>query len=242
MKPTDRQERYLKQRQHGYGITEAARRAGIGRSTVSVWRHNKPFRRHDDQVGKGAPSEQPDLEPVGIQEFVTSPRYLDKAKTLRPVVLEALKAIQAGDFHTVLAGGAVGIGKTYLLQILFCYELYKLSTLESPHAQFSLDPDTPLLLVVQNRTEKLSQQNDFSGIKAMLDSSSYFQKAFPPAKKSTLGRMYFPNRIEIWAESGDFRSILGMSPVVALLDEVNYMDTVERSTKAADGGSLVKFV
>lgn len=232
----ENQKKYLAERSKGFGITESAKLAGIGRSTVQGWRKSDTkFKRHDNAIASGAPSEQPDIEPVGLVEFVTSTRYLNKAKTLRPAVEAALEAIEQGDYHTILGGGAIGVGKTTLLQYAFCFELYILSCLDSPHEQFGLDPDTPLILVTQNRTEKLSIQNDFATISAMLMGSQYFKNCFPPVKKPTQNRMHFPARIEVWAESGDYRAILGMNPIVCLLDEVNFMDLVEGSSKTIDG-------
>ena len=229
-------EKYLAERRKGFGITESAKLAGIGRSTVQGWRKaDRKFKLLDDQIASGAPSELPDLEPVGLVEFVASKRYLNKAATLRQTVREALEDIEQGDYHTVLGSGAIGVGKTTLLQYIFCHELYVLSTLGNAHESFGLDPDTPLILVTQNRTEKLSIQNDFATIKAMLLGSQYFQKVFPPTKKPTQSRMHFPGRIEVWAESGDYRAILGMNPICCLLDEVNFMDKVENSSKTLDG-------
>lgn len=232
----DNQRRYILQRRNGHGITESAQRAKVGRSTVAVWRHDRQFKKLDDQTAREAGSEQPDTVPVSIEQFVCDPRYLNKARTIRPVVLDALKAIEAGDFHTILATGAVGAGKTTLLQYLIEFEIYLLSTIDNPHERFSLDPDTPIIFAIQNRTTTLAEQNDFATISATLAGSPYFQSAFPMIKRPTRNRLHFRNRIEVWATSGDFRAILGMNPIVAMMDEANYMDVVEKSTKGVDGG------
>jgi hypothetical protein len=232
--PIDR-EPYLRQRALGYTVQEASRRAGVSVNTAKYWRQNAKFRALDDRTHKAGPTKAPDAEPVGIEEFVTSPRYLNKAATVRPAVLDALKAIYAGDFHTVLAGGAIGAGKTYLLQVVFCYELYRLSTRPTPHADFALDPDTPLVCAIQSRTETLSRENDFASIRNMLAGSEYFRTCYPFGKRKTKDRLLFPNGVQVWAESGDYRSILGMNPYLAFLDEVNFMAVTEKSKLAAGG-------
>jgi hypothetical protein len=228
-------EPYLRFRAQGLNIQDAAAKAGVSRHTVDEWRRDPKFKAQDDRINKAGPSKRPDVDAVGINEFVTSRRYLNKADTIRPAVLDALRAIYEGDYHTVLAGGAIGAGKTFLLQVAFCYELYRLSCRESPHADFGLDPDTPIVCAIQNRTEALSRENDFASIKAMLSGSPYFRECYPYSKRRTKDRLIFPNRVEVWAESGDYRSILGMNPYVSFIDEINFMSVTEKSKQAADG-------
>jgi hypothetical protein len=226
---------YLRARAQGLGVAAAARKASISPSTADYWRRDPDFRRHDDKLHKAGPVEAADTVPVGIEAFVSSPRYLNKAATVRPAVLDALRAIYEKDHHTVLAGGAIGVGKTFLLQIVFCYELYLLSCRDDPHADFGLDPDTPLILVVQNRTEALSRENNFATIKSMLSGSEYFRKCYPFGKQRTVDRLIFANRIEVWSVSGDYRSILGTNPFVSFIGEVNFMDVTQKSVRSLDG-------
>ena len=207
----------------------------MGRSTVSVWRHDKRFKRYDDNFGKAAPSEQRDLTPVDIVTFVTARRYLNKAGDIRPVIMQALQDFYAGDYHTALFGGAIGSGKTYALQLIFLYELYVLSCMIDPHSEFGLDSDSKIVFAIQNRTERLAQDNDFATIKAMILKSPYFRKAFPPISRPTKDRIHFGNNISIFAESGDFRAVLGLNAYVSFMDETDYMTVSSDSVKAADG-------
>ena len=235
----DRKSEFLEAQRDHKTITAACHATGYARSTVQRWRAtDDDFRRLHDAVLAGRATKLPDKVPVSITEFVCGERYLNKGDTIRPVVMQALREIYDGDDEpiVILCTGAIGTGKSFLQAICFCFEIYRYSTLENPHRAFGLDKDSALVFVAQNRTSALALSNNFALIKSMLLGSRYFRKCYPPIKRPTQNRMVFPNRVEVWGESGDPRSILGTNVACWLGDEMDFMDRSEQSTRAVDGG------
>lgn len=237
----DRKSAFLDAQRDHKTITAACQATGFARSSVQRWRKtDQEFRKLHDAVLAGKATKSPDTSPVSVTEFVCGERYLNKAGSIRPVVLRALQDIYESDNEptVILATGGIGTGKSFLQAICFCYELYRISTLSNPHQAFGLDRDCALVFVAQNRTTALALSNNFALIRSMLTGSRYFRECYAPIKRPTQDRILFPNRVECWGESGDPRSILGTNVVCWLGDEMDFMDRSEQSSRAVDGGTF----
>lgn len=172
-------------------------------------------------------------EPVGIEEFVCGKDYLNKAAEIYPKVLEELVEINSGRYVEVVFTGGIGSAKTTGALYTIAYQLYLLSCLRSAHRLYGLDPASEILFVFQSINAKVAR-NSFERFRAMIEVSPYFQQHFPFQRDITT-KMVFPNRVEIVPVSGQETAAIGQNVIGGMIDELNYMEKVEKSKQSVDG-------
>ena len=107
--------------------------------------------------------------PVSIEEFITSPEYLGR-DSVYPEVMRALvelnnPAVEGLEYRArlwtqyteAILTGASGTGKSTIAIYSMAYQLYVLSCFSSPHSLFGLDPTSEIVIVFQNKTERLAK-------------------------------------------------------------------------------------
>jgi hypothetical protein len=175
--------------------------------------------------------------PVGVREFITSKQFMDKEKEVYPPVLDEIEKMNSGAYYEAVLTGGIGSGKTTAALYTNAYQLYLLSCLYNPHSMYGdLDPASEILFVFQSITATLAAGVDYSRFRAMLETSPYFKEHFPFDRK-LLSKMVFPNRIEVKPISGADTAAIGQNVMGGLIDELNYMSVVEKSTKNVDKGA-----
>lgn len=187
--------------------------------------------------------------PVSIREFVTSPDYLNQVKTIYPPVLNELEKLNnpkvPGLAHGMRIGspyteavytGGIGCAKSHSAIISTLYSLYVLSCLEEPQRIFDLDPSSEILFVIQTLNLALAKKLDYGRLKAMIDQSPYFNKIFP-YNKNIESELIFPNRIIVRPVSGQETATIGQNVFGGILDEVNFMENTQSSSKTPDGST-----
>jgi hypothetical protein len=175
--------------------------------------------------------------PVDIEEFLLSTQYLgDKDTPLWPAVVDELCAINSGGYVEVLMTGGIGSAKTTTALYTIAYQLYLLSCYKNPHKTYALDPHSEILMVFQSITEKKAKSVGYDRFKSMIEGSSYFREHFPHNPNVT-SWMTFPNRIQVKPVSGGQFAAIGENVIGGLIDELNYMDVIEKSKRSIDGGT-----
>ena len=175
-------------------------------------------------------------KPVEIEEFICSPKYLNKAAEIYPGVLTAAKELNNGRYVEAIMTGGIGSGKTTLALYTNAYQLYLLSCLRNPHRQFGLDPSSEILLVFQSMTLNLAKGVDYQRFRHMIEGSPYFNKYYP-FDKHLHSKLVFPNRVEVVPVAGTETAAIGQNVMGGLIDELNYMSVVEKSRVAVDKGT-----
>lgn len=173
---------------------------------------------------------------VGIREFVESPHYLNCKDTLYPEILRCLEDLNSGQYFEAVLTGAIGSGKTTLALYTIAYQLYCLSCLINPHREFGLDPSSEIVFIFQSLNAKKSREVDYERFRELIDRAPYFQSYFSYSKDMK-SRLEFPKRIFVKPVSGEQSAAIGENVIGGLIDEVNYMDVIEQSKRAVDGGS-----
>ncbi len=184
--------------------------------------------------------------PVSIEEFIRDPQYLGNT-SIYPAILDELielnnprlpgRKYRARLFtlysEAILTGG-IGTGKTTIALFSLAYQLYVLSCFGCPHALFELDPASEIIIVMQNKTERLAKNVDYRTFRALIEGAPYFSRHFPfdPKIKSELR---FPNNIVVRPVAGTGDAMLGQNVIGGIIDEVNFMDSVDRSRRSVDG-------
>lgn len=173
--------------------------------------------------------------PVGIREFVLGEQYLDKAGEIYPTVLDELEAMNNPQYQEIVLTGGIGSAKTTCALYTTAYQVYLLSCMKSPHAQFGLDSSSEILFVFQSINAKISKAS-FERFRSMIEGSKYFQDNFAP-NKDIASKLVFPNRIEVVPVSGAETAAIGQNVIGGFIDELNYMQVTERSKQSVDGGT-----
>ncbi len=174
-------------------------------------------------------------EPVGLQEFVTSPAYLNKPNELYPKVMVALLDLNNGKYQEAILTGAIGVAKTTIAVYSTAYQLYLLSCLRRTHREFGLDPSSEIVIVFQSLNERLAKAVDYARFKSLIDSSPYFREHFNYNRKIE-SELRFPNRIIVKPVTGDVAGAIGQNVIGGVIDEVNHMERIEKSKRSLDGG------
>ncbi len=172
--------------------------------------------------------------PVSIETFITSPKYMKAADTIYPVVMEEIKEINTGKYVEAVFTGGIGSGKTTAALYTCAYQLYLLSIMENPHAEYGLDPASEIMFIFQNKTATLAKTVGYARFKRMLEHSTYFNTKFR-WDKNIESKLVFQNRIEVMPVSGQETAALGLNVMGGMIDELNYMDKVEGSKKTIEG-------
>jgi hypothetical protein len=187
--------------------------------------------------------------PVSIREFITSPKYLDQGNSIYPLVLDELEKLNnpvvpglahgmriGSPFTEAVFTGGIGVGKSHCALITTAYQLYILSCLEEPQQIFDLDPSSEILFVFQTLNLALAKKLDYGRFKEMMDRSPYFNEVFPYDKKVE-SELLFPNRIIVRPVSGQETATIGQNVFGGVLDEVNFMENTQSSSKTPDGST-----
>jgi hypothetical protein len=174
--------------------------------------------------------------PVGPREFILSPAYMDAADAMWPMVLDEFERMNCGKYSELVLTGAIGVAKTTLALYTQAYQLYIMSCLRNPHAEFDMDRSSEILIIFQSLNASLAKSVDYMRFRAMLSKAPYFQKQFPfdPGYES---EMRFPNRIIVKPVSGQDTGAIGQNVIGGIIDEINFMAVVEDSKHSRDGGS-----
>lgn len=176
-------------------------------------------------------------EPVPIEQFLEDDYfagYPDDDK-LWPEVRKMVCDCINGGYNEILCGGGIGTGKTTGSQLINAYSLYDLSTYVSPQFQLELLDTSSIVLVMLNRTDKLARQVTYGEFRNMIKAMPYFRERFP-MNPYVEASMDFPKAIRVEYSAAHALNLLGKNVLSGIVDEMNFMDRVENSKQATDGG------
>ena len=168
--------------------------------------------------------------PVPLEEFVCSEDFLDKSETIYPKIMEELKELnREGVYDEAVLTGGIGSGKTTIALYTTAYQLYRLSLFVSPHAKFQLDPTSEIVFIFQSLNFTAAKQVDYNRFRELLQQAPYFQRNFRH-DKNLESKLVFARRIEVQPVSGQETAAIGQNVIGGIIDELNYMKMVERSS------------
>lgn len=174
------------------------------------------------------------MAPVDPATFIESPNYMDGKGELYPVLFDEFVEINSGRYSETVLTGGIGCGKTTLALFTMAYQLYRLSCLEDPHGTFSLSASSEIVIIFQSITADLAENVDFRRFKELIDQAPYFQNQFCYVK-ALHNELVFPNNNVVRAVSGLPTAAIGQNVFGGVLDEVNFMATIDKSRLSVDG-------
>jgi hypothetical protein len=172
--------------------------------------------------------------PVRPQEFVESGEYMDKKGILWPEVMKVFIELNSGKYDQCVLTGPIGVAKTTIALYTQAYQVYLMSCLRDPHAEYGLDPSSEISIIFQSLNAALAQAVDYARFRDMIDKAPYFRDTFP-FDHTRESEMRFPNRIIVKPISGSDKAAIGQNVIGGVIDEVNFMAVVEDSKQNADG-------
>lgn len=216
--------------------------AGVHVDTLKKARAKNPeFQKAIDDARAGT---LPDSEIVDIETFVRSKDFLglgirgeDEGGTIYPRVLEHLQEINSGEFSLAIMAGGIGSAKTMTSVISLVYQLYVLLSQDDPHQFLKLDPASPVLIVLQNRNEKLAKANAYALFRNFVERCPWFAKHMPHDDRLKSKLVFLKRNVEVWPVGSDAGAVLGMNVYCSLQDESNFFEIVAKSKRsvAEDG-------
>jgi hypothetical protein len=183
-----------------------------------------------------------DAEPVSIRRFVSDDHYLGKVlrESLYPLILDDLEQLFEGDFSEVILGGSVGWGKTRMAEIGVLYDVYRCNCLKDPAAAFGLIPGGKVAFVCGSVTAGQASRVMFHGIRQLALQCRYFEEPHCRLNRKIKTELRFENKnVVVYPVAAEEHSMLGEDVFGCSLDEMNFMERVERSKRSRPGDTGV---
>jgi hypothetical protein len=185
--------------------------------------------------------------PVDIETFVSDPYYLGDQLNIWPSLMDDLKAMNPDIFcgeqpvWECLLGGATGTGKTTLSQATQAYQLYLLTCFHCPQDLFGLTRHTQIVVMMQSTSQGTTNRVIYRPFRDMFLAMPYTQEnlEWDRQKESAIN---FTSNITVAPALANVKALLGQAIIGGILDEVNFMEVVEFSTRVSgprgDGGKF----
>lgn len=179
--------------------------------------------------------------PVGIEEFIDSRQFIASTEIkLWPKVREAIIDInkywyrgeQDGATFEAVLMGATRTGKTEISKITTLYHLYLLTCMKHPQLIYGLPKATSIVFVIQAAKPHVTKKVVYMPMRKMVEQMPYFQR-HARLDKLIESEMYFPEKnIRVVPGGSDADTVLGEAVIGAIIDEINFMNIVQKSKRA----------
>jgi len=173
-------------------------------------------------------------KPVSFEEFMTSKDYADFKGEIWPEVMKASKELNSGKYVEAVLTGGIGVAKTTIAVWTTAYQLYILSCHKNPHGEFGIGPQDEIVFIIQSLNKSLARDLDYKRMRNFIEASPYFQNHFM-FNKEIESEMRFPLNIVVKPVSGETTAAIGQNVFGGILDEVNFMNVIEKSKQSKDG-------
>lgn len=184
--------------------------------------------------------------PVSAEEFIFSKKYLNKGLEVYPKIMDSILELNnpisdefpEGDrlgqkYYEAVFTGGIGTGKTTRSLYTTAYQLYLLSCYRSPHILLNQDTASEIYFIFQSINQRVARDVDYTRFRNMIEESTYFNETFC-YRKDLESRLVFPKNISVFPASGETSATIGQNVYGGFIDEVNFMDVVQSSTRMSD--------
>lgn len=173
-------------------------------------------------------------EPVGAHELLYSDEYFgDASKSLYPKLQEEfLRIIDNSPVQTIVLGGSLGYGKTFLVSYLYLACLYYLACLKNPQAFYGLSKNTRLSFysfAVKPETARKAFFDDFIALYDMIP----WLGTHLPRDMDIESEIRIPSKKIVLRTGGpNINNVIGTNVHTFFGDELNFMDVIEESKRS----------
>ena len=170
--------------------------------------------------------------PADIETFIMSKDYLDLSDSIRPVILEDLKALFCDEesfafcpYREAVFDEAIGSGKSFLTSIIIAYVLHHLLCMRNPQKSFNLEQNSMIAIMNMSVNAKQAKKVVFGEVKNRVLHSPWFVRHKPnPRVRSEL---QFPGNITIIPGHSGYKFPLGYNLIVGIMDEAAFYTETE---------------
>jgi len=181
--------------------------------------------------------------PVDIEVFLDSPMFMGATDLqLWPEVRKAIIAINkhwwmgwAHSKNEALLMGATGTGKSEIAKVTQAYHLHILGCMKKPQRYWGLPEATSIVITIQAAKPHVTKKIVYLPLRTYIETMPWFQRNMRP-DKILEGEMYFPDHnIRVVQGGSDSDAVLGDALISGVVDEINFMNVVQKSKKAGMG-------
>jgi hypothetical protein len=182
--------------------------------------------------------------PVGIEEFIDGEDFLGATDlVLWPVVRQAVidinkewwKGTDHGGYGEMLLMGATSTGKSEIQKVSMAYHLHLLGCLREPQTIFGLTTATSIVFMIQSAKPHVTKQILYQPLRTYIETMPWFQEHMRPHKHIESEMLFEEKNVRVIKGGSDSDSVLGEAIMACAIDEVNFMDVVEKSKRAGLG-------
>ena len=188
--------------------------------------------------------------PVDIYTFLHDDRYLGKGLTddegrftLFPYWENLLTEIfpdnlKPASYNTLALTGAIGLGKSTMMVITGCYELYRMLCLKDPYIYYGIQPIDVITFALINITLDAAQGVAWSKMQNLIQMSPWFMEHGSVNRSSTSPTWVPPKGIELIYGSKPSH-IIGRALFWCGQDEVSFRQNMDVEKQKAAASELV---
>lgn len=183
--------------------------------------------------------------PVSIEEFIDGEQFLGSTDlemwpAVRQAVIEENQhwwkgirpGVKGGAYDTVCAMGCTRSGKSTQAIIGTLYHFYILTCMQNPQRWYGLPSVTSIVFALLGAKPHVTKKVVYAPMRKWIERMPYFQAHCLPDKNID-SEMYFKEKnIRIVPVSGSEDAILGEATIGGLIDEINFMNVIQKSKKA----------
>lgn len=175
--------------------------------------------------------------PVSVEEFISSKPFLNQPigqSGVYPKILESLELLFSGPYCEVILAGSIGWGKTTFGTLAMAYDIYRLSCLRDPAATFGMKSGSNISFVNMSVDKAQARRVFFTDLYNLVQDSWYFNNVFK-FDRQVKNELRFPHNVRCYPLAASEQAALGVGVFCAFIDEVNYMQVVNRSKRSTPG-------
>ena len=174
-------------------------------------------------------------KPVSVRKFVEDEEFLGLEGQVYPTLLNDLEELFNGDYDEAVLAGSIGWGKSTFAEIAMARMIYEVSCFRDPQKALGLMRGSIIAFINISINKDSAKKIVFQGIKSKLQNSKYFSEHFPIVNDKA-EELRLAKNVWIFPVASGEQGILGYNVLGGVMDEVNFLDYIENSARAPDGG------
>jgi hypothetical protein len=181
--------------------------------------------------------------PVSIEEFLDSHQFMGSTDLkLWPEVRKSIIAMNSNwwkgwdvAYGEALLCGATGTGKSIICIVTTLYHMHILGCMKKPQRYWNLSDAISIVIAIQAAKPKVVKKVIYSPLRTYVETMPWFIKYMRP-NKLIEAEMYFDEQnIRVIQGGTDADAVLGDALIHSVVDEINFMNVVQKSRRAEVG-------
>lgn len=212
------------------------RREKIVKGTVY---HRITFTAHRDHVEVFRLTRKLDMQPYGgAQALRQRSRTIVAVEPIEPVTVRCITVDSPN--HLYCAGHQMQVThNTTTANLGMARQIYKISCMRNPQQTFGVQQHSSIAFTIQSVRLSTAKQAVFEEMGKFLNNSPYFKEIFPYDRRITSQMRFLKHNVQVLPVSSSTSGAISMNVIGGLLDEVNFMQRVQKSKNAtSDDGEF----